>query len=138
MGRWLRRCLRFAVFDPTKTLRPSASAPKLNKVELFDLATCAFIAWHESILIHGHIGIGKRYLEQVWAREDLPLRLRATLGQHCQDARPSWWQARRRTLEQHLSSYTRQDLFVLHDFGTQGDAPSLPRVSTTPSMTRYE
>jgi DNA replication protein DnaC len=51
----LRLRLRRAAFDPTKTLEgfDFSFNPKLNKAQLFDLATCAFIERHENVLIYG-------------------------------------------------------------------------------------
>jgi DNA replication protein DnaC len=51
----LRLRLRRAAFDPTKTLEgfDFAFNPKLNKAQVFDLATCQFIERHENVLIYG-------------------------------------------------------------------------------------
>ena len=51
----LRLRLRRAAFDPTKTLEgfDFSFNPKLNKAQVFDLATCQFIERHENVLIYG-------------------------------------------------------------------------------------
>src|SRR5215831_3700165 len=51
----LRLRLRRAAFDASKTLESFDFSfnPKLNKAQIFDLATCQFIERHESVLIYG-------------------------------------------------------------------------------------
>ena len=51
----LRLRLRRAAFDPTKTLESFDFGfnPKLNRAQLFDLATGAFVERHENILLYG-------------------------------------------------------------------------------------
>jgi IstB-like ATP binding protein len=55
----LRLRLRQAAFDPTKTLESFDFSfnPKLNKAQVFDLATCHFIKRHENVLIYGPTGV---------------------------------------------------------------------------------
>ena len=51
----LRLRLRRAAFGPTKTLEgfDFSFNPKLNKAQVFDLATGQFIERHESVLVYG-------------------------------------------------------------------------------------
>jgi DNA replication protein DnaC len=67
----LRLRLRRAAFDPSKTLEgfDFSFNPKLNKAQVFDLATCQFIARHESVLVYGPTGVGKSHLAQALAHE---------------------------------------------------------------------
>ena len=67
----LRLRLRRAAFDPTKTLEgfDFSFNPKLNKAQVFDLATCQFIERHENALIYGPTGVGKSHLGQALAHE---------------------------------------------------------------------
>src|SRR2546422_8696241 len=67
----LRLRLRRAAFDPTKTLEgfDFSFNPKLNKAQVFDLATCQFIARLESVLVFGPTGVGKSHLAQALAHE---------------------------------------------------------------------
>jgi DNA replication protein DnaC len=67
----LRLCLRRAAFDPSKTLESFDFAfnPKLNKAQIYDLATCQFIARHEAVLVYGPTGVGKSHVAQALAHE---------------------------------------------------------------------
>jgi len=67
----LRLRLRRAAFDPTKTLEgfDFSFNPKLNKAQVFDLATCQFIERHENALLYGPTGVGKSHLGQALAHE---------------------------------------------------------------------
>src|SRR3989442_1339893 len=67
----LRLRLRRAAFDPTKTLEgfDFSFNPKLNKAQVFDLATGQFIERHESVLVYGPTGVGKSHLAQALAHE---------------------------------------------------------------------
>src|SRR5881397_2717160 len=67
----LRLRLRRAAFDPTKTLESFDFGfnPKLNKAQVFDLATGQFIGRHESVLVYGPTGVGKSHLAQALAHE---------------------------------------------------------------------
>src|SRR5207244_825199 len=60
-----------AAFDPTKTLEgfDFSFNPKLNKAQVFDLATGQFIERHESVLVYGPTGVGKSHLAQALAHE---------------------------------------------------------------------
>src|SRR5216117_2167184 len=94
----LRLRLRRAAFDPTKTLEgfDFSFNPKLNKAQVFDLATGQFIARHESVLVYGPTGVGKSHLAQALARS-LSARLRSALRRHRQNADPP----RRRPCRRH-------------------------------------
>jgi DNA replication protein DnaC len=67
----LRLRLRRAAFDATKTLESFDFAfnPKLNKAQIFDLATCQFIERHEAVLLFGPTGVGKSHVAQALAHE---------------------------------------------------------------------
>src|SRR5499426_1476880 len=115
----LRLRLRPAAFDPTETLESFDFAfnPKLNKAQLFDLATCQFIARHECVLVYGPTGVGKSHVAQALAHEAcrrgyevLFINTDKMLA-HLAGGRAEG------THEQRLARYTRPALLVLDDFG---------------------
>jgi DNA replication protein DnaC len=115
----LRLRLRRAAFDPTKTLEgfDFSFNPKLNKAQVFDLATCQFIARHESVLVYGPTGVGKSHLAQALAHEacrrghEVLFVNTDKMLSHLAGGRADG------TREQRLARYTRPDLLVLDDFG---------------------
>lgn len=67
----LRLRLRRAASDATKTLEgfDFAFNPRLNKAQVFDLATCQFVDQHENVLTCSPTGVGKSHLAQALAHE---------------------------------------------------------------------
>jgi DNA replication protein DnaC len=115
----LRLRLRRAAFDPAKTLEAFDFTfnPKLNKPQLFELATGQFIARHENVLIYGPTGVGKSHVAQALAHEAcrrgyevLFINTAKMLG-HLAGGRADG------THDQRLARYIRPDLLVLDDFG---------------------
>lgn len=133
----LRLRLRRAAFDPTKTLEgfDFSFNPKLNKAQVFDLATCQFIERHENVLLYGPTGVGKSHLGQALAHEacrrgfDVDT---AKMLTHLAGGRADG------THDQRLLRYTRPDLLVLDDFGLKALRPPGPEDLYDVINERYE
>jgi DNA replication protein DnaC len=136
----LRLRLRRAAFDPTKTLEgfDFSFNPKLNKAQVFDLATCQFIERHENVLLYGPTGVGKSHLGQALAHEacrrgfDVLFIDTAKMLSHLAGGRADG------THDQRLLRYIRPDLLVLDDFGLKVLRPPGPEDLYDVINERYE
>ncbi len=115
----LRLRLRRGTFDPGKTLEAFDFHfnPKLNKAQVFDLATCQFVERHENVLVYGPTGVGKSHLAQALAHEacrrghEVLFVSTAKMLAHLAGGRADG------TLAHRLAKYLRPPLLVLDDFG---------------------
>lgn len=115
----LRLRLRRGAFDPTKTLEgfDFHFNPKLNKAQVFDLATCQFVERHENLLIYGPTGVGKSHVAQALAHEacrrgyEVLFVSTAKMLTHLAGGRADG------TVAHRLTRYLRPDLLCLDDFG---------------------
>lgn len=106
-------------FDVTKTLENFdwSFNPRLNKQQIFDLATCQFIEARENILLLGQTGVGKSHLAQALAHQacrlghDVLVTNTAKLLARLNGGRADG------SYERRVAAVVRVDLLVLDDFG---------------------
>ena len=111
--------LRRGSINTTKTLEAFDFGfnPTINRQQVFDLATCAFVRQRRNVLICGQTGVGKTHLVQALAHEAARqgfsvLYLTADqMLRHLHGGRADG------TAEKRLQTYLAPDLLILDDFG---------------------
>jgi DNA replication protein DnaC len=117
--------LRRSGLEPTKTLETFDFSfnPGINRQEVFDLATCAWVERAEGLWILGKAGVGKSHLAQALGHaavrrgfDVLFVKTSRVLG-HLYGGRADG------SYERRLSSYLRPDVLILDDFGLKPMRP---------------
>jgi DNA replication protein DnaC len=117
--------LRRSGLDPTKTLEAFDFGfnTGINRQQVYDLATCAFVERAEPVWMVGPAGVGKSHLAQALGHEAcrrgydvLFARTSQMLG-HLHGGRADG------TYERRLGQYVRPELLILDDFGLKPMRP---------------
>lgn len=126
--------------DEQKTLArfDFAAAPGINRAFIQDLATCAFIARHENVLVCGPTGVGKSHLAHALAIESLK-RDQTVVYRNTQRLLTDLNAARATgTYSRLLARVLTVSLLVLDDFGLQPLSPSAAQDLYDIISERYE
>ena len=132
--------IRRASINTTKTLEgfDFNFNPSINRQQVLDLATCAYIEQKQNVLICGPTGVGKSHVAQALTHEacrrgymalfvNTYRMLRQINGGRADD---SW--------EKRLQTYLKPDLLVLDDFGLKALQPPSPEDLYDVVNGRYE
>jgi DNA replication protein DnaC len=112
--------------------------PTINRQQVYDLATCAFLRQHRNVLVCGQTGVGKSHLAQALAHEaarqgfDILLTGAHQMLTHIHAGRADGSEGRR------LATYLRPDLLVIDDFGLKPMPSSGPTDLYDVISERYE
>jgi DNA replication protein DnaC len=120
--------LRRGAVDTTKTLElfDFGFNPGINRQQVFDLATCAFVRQRRNVLICGQTGVGKTHLAQAITHEaarqgfEVLYTTADQLLRHLHAGRADG------STEQRLQRYLTPALLVIDDFGLKPLPPTGP------------
>lgn len=120
--------LRRSGLTTTKTLETFDFTfhPRINRQQVFDLATCTFVRQHRNVLVCGQTGVGKSHLAQAVAHEAARQGCAVVFTTaHAMLVQLHGGRADG-TDDQRLARYVRPDLLVIDDFGLKPLPPSGP------------
>lgn len=117
--------LRRSNLDSAKTLEAFNFGfnPALNRAQIYDLATCAFIERSESLFLIGPAGVGKSHLAHALGHEacrrgfDVVFTRTSAMLAHLHGGRADG------TYDRRLGVYQRPDVLILDDFGLKPMRP---------------
>jgi DNA replication protein DnaC len=124
--RQLATILKRSGINTTKTLETFDFAfnPQINRQQLFDLATCAYIRKRRNVLICGQTGTGKSHIAQALAHEAARQGFDVLFtGAHHMLAQIHAGRADG-TYKRRQAAYLRPDLLVIDDFGLKPLPPT--------------
>jgi DNA replication protein DnaC len=117
--------LRRSNLDFAKTLEAFDFSfnPTLNRAQIYDLATCAFLERGESIFLVGPAGVGKSHLAQALGHEacrrgfDVVFTRASAMLSHLHAGRADG------SYERRLTMYQRPEVLIIDDFGLKPMRP---------------
>jgi DNA replication protein DnaC len=117
--------LRRSNLDPMKTLEAFdfSFIPTLNRAQIYDLATCAFLERGESIFLVGPAGVGKSHLAHALGHEacrrgfDVVFARTSAMLSHLHAGRADG------SYERRMALYQRPEVLILDDFGLKPMRP---------------
>lgn len=120
--------MRRSRLDPNKTLETFNFSfnTSVNRKQIYDLATCAFVERSEPVFLLGPAGVGKSHLAQALGHEairrgyDVMFVRTSQMLAHLQAGRADDSYARR------LALYQNVDVLILDDFGLKPMRPPAP------------
>jgi DNA replication protein DnaC len=132
--------IRRAAINTTKTLEgfDFNFNPNINRQQVLDLATCAYVRQKRNVLVCGPTGVGKTHLAQALTHEACRRGYSALfvntykMLQHINGGRADG------TLERRFQTYLRPDLLVLDDFGLKPLRAAAPEDLYDVINERYE
>lgn len=132
--------LRRATFRNDKTLEgfDFSFNPTINRQQVLDLASCAFVEQHRNILVCGPTGVGKSHLSQALGHEacrrgyDVLFISTHKMLAHLNGGRADG------SYDKRFQSYLRPDLLILDDFGLKPVSSPGPEDLLDVVLERYE